>query len=99
MRLTVCSQPELIVPGAAGAACVDAARLADIAGRPVAAKRKGNRPGCLCHESRDIGGYDSCAMGCAYCYAVSSPETAQRRLARHDPEADSLTPVRRRAPA
>jgi hypothetical protein len=99
MRLTVCSQPGLIVPGAAGAACIDAARLADIAGRPVPARRKGNRPGCLCHESRDIGAYESCAMGCAYCYAVSSPDAAQGRLARHDPEAESLAPVRRRARA
>lgn len=99
MRLTVCSQPELIVPGAQGASCVDAARLSDVAGRPITAKRKGNRPGCLCDESRDIGAYDSCAMGCAYCYAVTSPQAAQRRLAAHDPAAESLSAVRRPAPA
>ena len=99
MRLTICTQPELVVPGTQGAACVDAARLSDVAGRAIIAKRKGNRPGCLCHESRDIGAYDTCPMACAYCYAVSSPEAAQRRLAAHDPDAESLSPLRRRAPA
>jgi len=99
MRLTVCAQPELTAPGAAPAACIDAARLSDVAGRPIRARIRGNRPGCLCAESRDIGAYDGCAMGCAYCYAVSSPEAARHRLAAHDPAAPSLTPVRSRAPA
>lgn len=94
MRLTVCAQPELVVPGTSSARCVDANRLSDVAGRPVAAKEKGNRPGCLCHESRDIGAYDSCPMGCAYCYAVSSQAAAQRRLAAHDPAGETLAPKR-----
>ena len=90
MRLTVCSQPEFPVEGAAAARCVDAGRLSDIAGREVGARIKGNRPGCLCSESRDIGAYDSCPQGCAYCYAVSSRDRAKRFLATHDPKAASL---------
>lgn len=59
MRLTACTQPDLLGQGVAAAACIDAARLSRIAGHPVAAKQKGNRPGCLCAESRDIGAYDT----------------------------------------
>jgi len=93
MTLTLCTQPHLAdVPGTAPARCVDAARLSDIAGRPIPARRKGNRPGCDCAESRDIGAYDSCAQGCAYCYAVVSRETAQRRLKAHDLEGEFLVP-------
>lgn len=91
MCLTVCSQPDLVAEGTEAARCVDAGRLSDIAGRKIEAKVKGNRPGCLCHESRDIGAYDSCPQGCAYCYAVSSRDRAKRFLAAHDPAADCLT--------
>lgn len=78
--LTVCSQPDLTDPPLAAARCVDSARLSDVAGRDIAARDKGNRPGCLCAESRDIGAYDSCAHGCVYCYAVSDHDRAVRRL-------------------
>jgi len=70
LRPTVCSQPHLLSGPLQPAACIDTARLSDIAGHPVHARQKGNRPGCACAESRDIGRYDSCAHGCAYCYAV-----------------------------
>ena len=81
ITLSLCTQPDLGgATGAAAARCVDAARLADIAGRPIAAATKGNRPGCLCAQSRDIGAYDSCVHGCRYCYAVADHEAVQRRL-------------------
>ena len=79
--LTLCTQPDLAAgSGAPGARCVDAVRLSDIAGRPIAAVTKGNRPGCLCAESRDIGAYDSCVHGCNYCYAVSNHAAVQLRM-------------------
>lgn len=61
-------------------------------GRPIRARQKGNRPGCLCAESRDIGAYDSCAQGCAYCYAVQDRDLAKRRLAAHRPDDPLLIP-------
>ena len=90
MTATVCAQPELAAGGAREARCIAAARLGDVAGAPIAARTKGNRPGCACHEARDIGAYDSCPHGCIYCYAVASPGAAKARHARHDPEAEAL---------
>lgn len=95
MRLTVCTQPDYVVAGTEPARCIDAARLSDIAGRDIDARVKGNRPGCLCHESRDVGAYDSCPQGCVYCYAVSSRAAAKRFLAAHNPGGESLGAVAR----
>ena len=84
MRLSLCSQEAYLVPGAVPARCIDAERLSDVAGRPIAARSKGNRPGCMCSESRDIGDYDTCPHGCVYCYAVRTPALARRRHRAHD---------------
>jgi hypothetical protein len=92
MRLTLCAQPVLRIAGVEGAHCIDAARLSEVAGRAVAAPVKGKREGCLCHESRDIGDYHACTLGCVYCYAVSSRAAAKRRYARHDPRGEFLIP-------
>jgi len=92
MRLTLCSQEAYLVPGAAPAHCIDAERLSDVAGRPIAARHKGNRPGCMCSESRDIGDYDTCPHGCVYCYAVRTPALARRRHGSHDPGNPFLSP-------
>lgn len=87
---TLCAQPELLVDGLAAARCVDARRLSDLAGREIGARTKGNRPGCVCAESRDIGAYDTCPMGCVYCYAVRDRNRAAERLAAHDPASEAL---------
>ena len=92
MQLTLCTQPELVdeEAGFKAARCIDSDRLGDVAGHVIAARTKGNRPGCLCAESRDIGAYDTCPMGCSYCYAVRDRARAQRALAEHDPSGDRL---------
>jgi Domain of unknown function (DUF1848) len=90
---TLCSQPELLVQGLGEARCIDAERLSDVAQRSIAARESGNRPGCRCALSRDIGAYDTCPHGCVYCYAVSDRDRAVGKFRAHDPEADRLTPL------
>ena len=93
MRLSICSQPDFLVPGAVEARCVDAARLERIAGKPILAELRGGRKECGCFASRDIGEYDTCPHGCVYCYAVLRRRLAQRRYHEHDPESEFLFPT------
>ena len=86
LTASLCAQPELLGPRLRPARCVDAARLGDLAGHGIDVREQGNRPGCLCAQSRDIGAYDSCPHGCIYCYAVRRQELAKQRFRRHDPE-------------
>ncbi|MBM85413.1 MAG: DNA repair photolyase [Rhodospirillaceae bacterium] len=80
LRPTLCAQPELSIDGLEPARCIDAARLSDVKGKPVVAREKSHRTGCLCAESRDIGAYDTCVHGCVYCYAVRTREIAKQAL-------------------
>jgi hypothetical protein len=93
IRLTVCSQPQFIMPGCYEARCVDADRLADVVGSPVKACLKGNRKECGCFESRDIGEYDTCPHGCVYCYAVRKQDLARARYKQHDTLGETLFPL------
>ena len=87
---TLCSQPELLAPGLGEARCIDSGRLADLAQRPIAVRESGNRPGCRCALSRDIGAYDTCPHGCVYCYAVADRDRAVANFRDHDLEAPTL---------
>ncbi|WP_259781579.1 DUF1848 domain-containing protein [Aestuariispira ectoiniformans] len=90
MKATLCAQPDLLTDDLVPAACIDAKRLVDVGGRLFSAKQKGNRPGCLCAESRDIGAYDTCPHGCAYCYATRHQEAAKENYRDHNPWHDML---------
>lgn len=77
LELHACCEDELLaVPGILKARCLDVGQL------PVVphgvAKWKPTRAECACHDSRDIGYYDSCPHGCIYCYANRNPELAAR---------------------
>lgn len=78
--------------GIAGSACTTLSMLGAANGVEFKTLRhKGQRPGCGCFESRDIGRYDSCPNGCRYCYANKNPRLAQRNYRElHDPESPLL---------
>jgi hypothetical protein len=100
IRLLSCCDDDLVGEGIGKARCVDPELIAALRARDGGGAAGGpeelpplplrpTRPGCGCAASVDIGAYDTCVFGCAYCYAVSGRETARRRLRRADP-ADTL---------
>ena len=72
-------------------ACIDKEGAEEAAGYPLQAKRhRGQRGACGCIESFDVGMYDTCVKGCAYCYATKSQKRARARFAAHDPHSPLL---------
>lgn len=74
------------------AACIDREKIERIAGSTLTAKKDpGQRSACGCVESVDIGSYNTCVNGCAYCYATKSQTAAQKNFQQHDPKSPLLT--------
>ena len=90
MTPSLCAQADLLSDSLAPARCIDAKRLSDVSGAPIRSRQRGQRPDCLCAEARDIGRYDTCAQGCAYCYANQSRAAAARNVQDHDPQGERL---------
>ncbi|MBI4600819.1 MAG: DUF1848 domain-containing protein [Planctomycetes bacterium] len=87
MRLFACCEDALVGDGIEKGRCVDIDWIRRL--RPDAAEdlaRRPTREQCGCTESVDIGAYDTCPFGCAYCYATRGRGIALQRLREHDPE-------------
>lgn len=72
--------------------CIDREKVEERAGYRVDVKRhRGQRGACGCVESFDVGVYNTCVHGCAYCYATKNAAKAQAQYAAHDPTSPLLT--------
>ncbi len=90
IRLSVCSNDEFVTSTIPKARCVDRELFESVWGLrfETRAAPSPSRPGCACHESRDIGAPDSCPTGCLYCYANHRAERArENHRTRHNPDA------------
>ena len=73
ITLLGCCQPELMAIGIQPSSCIDGALLSALHPKGYAAstaRDRGQRKGCRCTRSTDIGSYRMrCPSGCRYCYA------------------------------
>ncbi len=86
IHVSACGAPDLEAAGVPAAGCIDGKLVERLVGRPLHMKRDaGQRRNCLCVESVDVGTYQTCVNGCAYCYANHSHAAAVRKAAAYDP--------------
>jgi hypothetical protein len=98
ITLASCAHDFLVSGRIAKARCIDPELLGKLMADPEkklavqALKTAPTRKECGCAASRDIGAYDTCVHGCAYCYANTDPERAERNMGLIGPDDYCLDP-------
>lgn len=95
MRLVTCAeQADLSAYGIGHGSCIDAELAGRICGAklecPAERSQGQGRKDCGCAESVDIGAYDTCRLGCRYCYANADTEAVRRRAEAYNSDSPIL---------
>lgn len=92
MTLSSCAQEmDLTSSGILPGKCIDDGLIREVFGVEVSRRKDpSQRKACGCVVSKDIGMYDTCVYGCAYCYATTSFERAKGNYRGHNPESAAL---------
>ncbi len=65
--------------------CIDDSLIARVSGKTVIYEKDPyQRDECLCMKAVDIGSYDTCVLGCQYCYAVKRKDVSLKNYKNHD---------------
>lgn len=92
MAISTCAEKmDLAKYGIGHNSCIDRQLVEDIIGFPInISKDKAQRAECGCVESMEVGSYNTCTHGCAYCYANYSREAVKRNIGKYDPQSPML---------
>ncbi|WP_252090847.1 DUF1848 domain-containing protein [Pseudomonas sp. MWU13-3659] len=92
MQIQSCAEEvDTDAAGIAHGKCIDDRLLADLFGITLkGTKDVGQRAACGCIKSVDIGVYNTCLHGCAYCYATFNHEKTLAQRQQHDPASPFL---------
>lgn len=71
--------------------CIDRELIERLTGGHLKVKKdKNQRPECGCVESVEVGKYNTCANGCAYCYATYDAHSVEKHCRQYDPDSPLL---------
>lgn len=85
IKIGACGNLDLEASGIDKSQCIDGKLIAELLGLEFSGGKDLNqREDCYCAPSIDIGTYDTCLNGCAYCYANSAKSNAEKRFTEHD---------------